>query len=505
MSVLPSTEDPRTSVSPASPPAVDYAIVGADCYPQIVDRLARTLDGRGVDGFHLTRLCAGTDELEILATWDARGEPGTAVNVRYSRTEYPGASLVTAASAFVSDDCAADARLDEGARQRLAEDGIRSIGHYPLLRRGEFAGTLTLVYRARHVHTPEEQQFFGLVAALVSAALTNIEGHAQLQRQMKRWKAMHRAAETIGSVSDEDALLSAAAQLLIDEIGMVDSFIGVIDEDASVLRERASAGLSAYPGRPPLSWPLTRRDVNIVDVTFTGEPVVVRDAQQRADAEGWGHLARAASLRNVMIAPIRTGDKVFGAMGTGQALVDITQEDLIMFTTFASHLATAIARARSNRERQKQLAALEAANEQQARLLDTVRELSTPVMPVHEGILVLPLVGTIDTSRSTQLMETLLHAIQKASASVVIIDVTGVAIIDTRVAEHLLQSARAAALLGASCILVGISPVVAQTLVDLGMDLGGITTRNDLQAGIAHSLALMNLQITPRAPMTRAR
>jgi rsbT co-antagonist protein RsbR len=80
------------------------------------------------------------------------------------------------------------------------------------------------------------------------------------------------------------------------------------------------------------------------------------------------------------------------------------------------------------------------------------------------------------------------NAIQKERASVVIIDITGVPTVDTGVANHLIRSTRAAALLGAMCVLVGVAPAVAQTLVQLGVDLGGLVTRSDLQAGIAYAL-----------------
>ncbi len=117
-----------------------------------------------------------------------------------------------------------------------------------------------------------------------------------------------------------------------------------------------------------------------------------------------------------------------------------------------------------------------------------LRELSTPIVPVLEEVLVLPLVGSIDTRRAQQVMETLLDAIGGHQAEVVIIDITGVPVVDTGVANHLLQVTRAAALLGAECVLVGISPDVAQTIVSLGVDLSGIATKADLQAGIEHAL-----------------
>ncbi len=119
----------------------------------------------------------------------------------------------------------------------------------------------------------------------------------------------------------------------------------------------------------------------------------------------------------------------------------------------------------------------------------TILELSTPVVPVLEKVLVLPLVGGIDAGRAQQIMATLLEAIGRYQAEVVLIDITGVPVVDTGVAHHLLQVTQAAALLGSECVLVGISPEVAQTIVSLEVDLSSIATRSDLQDGIEYALS----------------
>jgi ABC-type sugar transport system substrate-binding protein/anti-anti-sigma regulatory factor len=116
-----------------------------------------------------------------------------------------------------------------------------------------------------------------------------------------------------------------------------------------------------------------------------------------------------------------------------------------------------------------------------------IQELSTPIIPISDKILVLPLIGTIDSARAQQIMDTMLVTISKQQAAVLIIDITGVAIVDTGVAHYLLQAARAAQLLGTRVMLVGISPEVAQTVVQLGVDLSSLTTYSSLQFGLAHA------------------
>jgi anti-anti-sigma factor len=117
-----------------------------------------------------------------------------------------------------------------------------------------------------------------------------------------------------------------------------------------------------------------------------------------------------------------------------------------------------------------------------------IAELSTPLIPISDTIVVLPLIGSIDSRRAQQVLETLLSGVAERSAELVILDITGVSVVDTQVADALLRAARAVKLLGANVILTGISPEIAQTLVGLGADLSGISTRGTLQDGIASAI-----------------
>lgn len=126
----------------------------------------------------------------------------------------------------------------------------------------------------------------------------------------------------------------------------------------------------------------------------------------------------------------------------------------------------------------------------------TIRELSTPILPLFEGVLALPLVGSMDSYRATQVMETLLTTISERQADIVILDITGVPVVDTSVANYLLQTARAAQLVGAQVVLVGIGAEIAQTLVQLGVDLTQLKVHANLQAGIQYALGVLGHTIT---------
>lgn len=126
----------------------------------------------------------------------------------------------------------------------------------------------------------------------------------------------------------------------------------------------------------------------------------------------------------------------------------------------------------------------------------TISEIGTPILPLYQGIIVVPLVGAIDSRRATQVMERLLEAISEQQADIAIIDITGVPIVDTGVANYLMQAARAAQLIGAEVLLVGIGAEVAQVIVQLGIDLGNVTVCANLQAGITQALAKIGKQIS---------
>ncbi len=128
---------------------------------------------------------------------------------------------------------------------------------------------------------------------------------------------------------------------------------------------------------------------------------------------------------------------------------------------------------------------------------EAIRELSTPVLPVRERLLILPIIGLIDAQRARQLTEQLLRAIRSNRAKVVVIDITGVPAMDANVANHLVRTVDASRLQGAMVIVTGLSPEIAQTLVTIGVDLSKMNTVGDLQGGIEEAERLLGYQVVP--------
>ncbi|HEX8561067.1 MAG TPA: response regulator [Pyrinomonadaceae bacterium] len=151
--------------------------------------------------------------------------------------------------------------------------------------------------------------------------------------------------------------------------------------------------------------------------------------------------------------------------------------------------------ARANAELEEQSAERLRAERERARLQEEVirmqaamlEELSTPLIPLSDGVVIMPLVGTIDSKRAAQVLEVVSWGVVSRGARIAIIDITGVPTVDSHVASVLVRAAQAVRLLGAEVVLTGIRSKVARSLVELGVDLGGLVTRGNLQAGIAYA------------------
>ena len=145
-----------------------------------------------------------------------------------------------------------------------------------------------------------------------------------------------------------------------------------------------------------------------------------------------------------------------------------------------------------------------ARNEIIARQQQEMLELSTPVVTLWQGILALPLIGTLDSARTQVVMENLLHRIVETGSLIAILDITGVPTVDTLVAQHLLKTVAAARLMGADCIISGIRPQIAQTIVHLGVDLNAVTTKATLADAFAIALKRTGLAVVRTGVKTPA-
>jgi rsbT co-antagonist protein RsbR len=152
----------------------------------------------------------------------------------------------------------------------------------------------------------------------------------------------------------------------------------------------------------------------------------------------------------------------------------------------------------TERKQAEEALAQKAASEALSRRAQEILDISTPVVQVWEGIILAPIIGTLDSQRTQQLTEKILDGIVETRSTVALIDITGVPAVDTQTARHLIESISAVRLLGADVILTGIRPAIAQTLVHLGIDLGGVTTRSSLAAGLRAAMENLGLRVNHR-------
>lgn len=214
-------------------------------------------------------------------------------------------------------------------------------------------------------------------------------------------------------------------------------------------------------------WVASRISRPIVELTRTAAAITQGDLDRRVHVKASNEIGELSTAFNIM---------------TAQLQQNVTHlEERVIERTAALQDALG--------ERDKTLRELQEAFKTQESLQRTIRKLSSPVLPVLKGLVVMPLIGVIDSERVTLIVSELLNEIQKHQARIAILDVTGVPIIDTETARVLLTAASAARLLGTETLLVGIRPEIAQVIVSIGIDFSSLRTYADLESGIAYVLS----------------
>ena len=212
----------------------------------------------------------------------------------------------------------------------------------------------------------------------------------------------------------------------------------------------------------------------------------VADAMQgevtHIEVPGLGPRGPATEWYNSRIGPLREGDRIVGAVAF---TLNITERKLLELRL-----------AESMTQIQAQAATLEASNlrlaaevEERRRAEETLRALSTPIIRALPHVLALPIIGVVDRKRAALMMERLLAEIVETGATMAILDLTGAERVDQETARHLLDLTQAARLLGSECVLSGISPSIATAMIQLGVDMGSLTTFGKLQDALRHALA----------------
>ena len=189
-------------------------------------------------------------------------------------------------------------------------------------------------------------------------------------------------------------------------------------------------------------------------------------------------------LNSFLGVPLKKGDQIVGMISLGNKEGGYDDADVMAMES----LAIAINEAIHSKQAELKI----------ARQTQELLEISTPILQIWSGVVVAPLIGTLDSQRTQHFMERLLSAIVEHNAPIALVDITGVPTVDTQTAQHLIETVSAAKLLGARVILTGISPEIAQTLVHLGIDLSEVDTQSSLASGLCMALEEMDLHMVAK-------
>ncbi|HIP97722.1 MAG TPA: GAF domain-containing protein, partial [Anaerolineae bacterium] len=397
----------------------------------------------------------------------------------------------------------ADAQKDERFLGAGGTGYVRGWIGAPLIAKGEVIGSLTIDSREPGVYDEDTAQIVFLFASQAALALENARLFEEARRRERQARALYEAGQLAARL---EGGLEAGLQTFFERLTEVGDFdrwwVPVLGgdgldmeglagrwEDVSDEQMKRRVVLADEPGNP------------VVIAMQNRETVIINDPEHDERLADLPEEIRRAAGKYVTV-PVISGERVIGALSIGRPVTgrDISAGDVDLAHTLAGQVALAIENARLFAQTQEQVRKLQAAIEAQERLTRTVRELSSPVVQVWENVLALPLVGGIDATRAKQITEELLTGIVKHQAEMVIVDITGVPVVDTQVANYILQTIKAASLLGAHCVLVGISAEVAQAMISLGVNLSAVTTLSNLQAGIQYALEKMGLGVAPLPP-----
>jgi anti-anti-sigma regulatory factor/putative methionine-R-sulfoxide reductase with GAF domain len=339
----------------------------------------------------------------------------------------------------------------------------------------------------------------GQLSTALQGALLFRERESLLVHLESRALQLQTAAEVAqaaSSILDLPVLLQRVVDLVVERFGLYYAGLMLVDADGRFAtlragtgeagRQMVAQGLRLEAGSHSMvGWCLTNKQPRIA-ADVTADPSYLK-------------VPLLPETRSEMVVPLLIGDRVIGVLDIQSRRIGAFAEDeVLVFQTMADQLAVAIENARVVAEMRGLNEDLQRTLAMQARLVETIEALSTPVVPLINGIILLPLVGNIDSGRSQQIIDHLLAGVQAHRAKVAIVDITGVPVVDTSVANSLIRAARAVGLLGANVVLVGIRPEVAQTMVTLGVDLASMVTHSNLQNGIAYALWQLGFRIAPR-------
>ncbi|MDY7080467.1 MAG: PAS domain S-box protein [Chloroflexota bacterium] len=393
---------------------------------------------------------------EVVAIWQREGALPVSAGTRYHLPEFPFARLILSNQdepLLIADTATDEWTSDQNISSLLDKMGVRAMAIIPLSQAGRWVGILILHWDEPHEFSAQEMEIYDALIGLASPPVA-------IRRLVDSLE--HLIEERTGELAVFEAMVEGSKDgiLTADMEGRITYANQVYHEMHGYDHEHQEmVGLHANNLRPP------------EDVTFFAEKVM-----PQVFSGGWSGEIRE----------MRKDGTVYDVSASAFPLRDAEGRP----TSLVVSVRDITGRKQMEAEREQlQQEVIEAQRR-------TLQELSTPIIPVMERIIVMPLVGSIDTMRARDITRSLLAGIREQRAKVVILDITGVPLVDSGVANHLNKTIQAARLKGARTIVTGISDAVAETIVDLGIDWSGIETLSDLQTGLVVALGSLGIKLT---------
>ncbi len=402
--------------------------------------------------------------LEIVATRHREDVGAYPVGTRFYVPEFPFMSLWLADSEepLLLADVKTDERLEEKTRALLLSSGdTRALVTIPLAQSGRWGGIVTMSWAEPHHFNLQEEAIYRALTGLATPVIENRRLLSSLEAQASAGVTRQQLAEE--ALRDSERQLRTTINAMLDSLYVIDSDYQIVLHNDAMSRELERVGLdgdilgkTVFEAIPALEE--YREDYE--KIFETGKPMETERRMEIGDRMIYTESRYLPVIEEGQVAQIIT------------IVRDVTEQ--------------------KEAEIEHQKLQEEIIEAQQLAL----QELSVPIIPVMDQIIVMPLIGGIDTMRAKDVMRTLLQGIGDYRAKVVIVDMTGVPLVDSGVASHLNKTIQAARLKGARTIITGLSDAVAETIIDLGIDWEEVETLRDLQTGLMIALERLGYRLT---------
>lgn len=328
-----------------------------------------------------------------------------------------------------------------------------------------------------------------------------VSSQEQLNEQLRIYRRLNELARQFHMTFELDALLDMVTQFVLYDLNFERCLTFVFDAESDIFRVHTMDGYyDDQLAQAIAAVVLPPSDAALSSLLLDTECLLCMEVCHQADLQA---LRKQFGMDEYVVFALHgeTADP-YGLLVAGNSKAMMPYQTRVVedgmgvlgVSNVASQASIAIMNASFYRALQQERQSLEAKVKSRTDELVSaqealVRELSTPLIPLSQHVVLLPVIGRVDSHRAQQIMEVLLQGVAQYQARIVILDITGIISMDREVAENLMQSARAVKLLGAQVILTGIGPVLAQTLVQLGADFSGLITLSTLQSGIAYAFS----------------